>query len=475
MSKKMKKIVKIFIRSVLIFFIFLNLNCRDKGSIIEHEGNAYYVAITGSNSNPGSQEKPWVSPGFASRRLEPGDTLIISAGSYILSEYDGDIIMPRSGSENAYITIKGEVSPRPVLKGENNLICAITLSSYLIIENLEITSRGGSRFRDGIMQLDTPVRNVILRNINVHHIDEFGINIADIDNLTIEDCKITYTGFGSIGGPAGQKNGWQNVTVNRCDLSYNGHYYQGGSGPGPYARPDGFGIEPSSGPIEIMYSTACHNRGDGFDSKAANTYIHNCTAANNSCDGIKLWAGDSKIENCLIYGTGDGTGGASPWAGIVIDGEKDGDNFEIINVTLHDNPKRQAYPMYIGYDRYADINVAMRNCIVANGYGVAYFGPRVSPVIEYNLFYRPGSNEQVEANGRIYSKGDIQKGELGSGNIVSDPLFISPAWGKTGNYHLQLGSPAIDAGTSLGAPAIDLEGNLRPAGAGYDIGAYEKQ
>lgn len=100
----MKKIVKIFIRSVLIFFIFLNLNCRDKGSIIEHEGNAYYVAITGSNSNPGSQEKPWASPGFASRRLEPGDTLIISAGSYILSEYDGDIIMPRSGSENAYIS-----------------------------------------------------------------------------------------------------------------------------------------------------------------------------------------------------------------------------------------------------------------------------------------------------------------------------------------------------------------------------------
>jgi hypothetical protein len=458
----------------LILLLFFSINCKNRGSSGE-VGIFYYVAETGSNSNTGTKENPWATPGYASRQLVPGDTLVILEGTYILSEYDADIIMPGSGTQNAYITIKGEANNRPVLKGKNNLSSAIALSSYLKIENLEITSRTGAQFRDGILQVDTPVRNVILRNLYIHHIDEFGIDIADIDNLTIEDCEITYTGFGSIGGPAGQGSGWENVVINRCNLSYNGHYYQGGPGPGPYARPDGFGIEPSSGPIEIMYSTAAHNRGDGFDSKAGNTYIHNCIAGNNSCDGIKLWAGDSKIENCLIYGTGNGIGGSSPWAGIVIDGEKNGDKFEIINVTLHDNPQRQAYPMYIGYDRYADIDVSMRNCIVANGYGLAYFGPRVSVIIEHNLFYRPGSIEQVEANDRIYTTADILNGELGTGNIVKDPLFISPAWGKTGDYHLQQGSPAVDTGTPVGAPAIDLAGNARPAGNGYDIGAYEKQ
>jgi hypothetical protein len=35
------------------------------------------------------------------------------------------------------------------------------------------------------------------------------------------------------------------------------------------------------------------------------------------------------------------------------------------------------------------------------------------------------------------------------------------------------GSPAIDKGTALLAPAIDLAGALRPRGAGFDIGAYE--
>ncbi len=42
-----------------------------------------------------------------------------------------------------------------------------------------------------------------------------------------------------------------------------------------------------------------------------------------------------------------------------------------------------------------------------------------------------------------------------------------------GTYRLQTGSPAIDAGTSGGAPAIDIEGNRRPCWNGIDIGAYE--
>ena len=36
-----------------------------------------------------------------------------------------------------------------------------------------------------------------------------------------------------------------------------------------------------------------------------------------------------------------------------------------------------------------------------------------------------------------------------------------------------LGSPALDRGTSSGAPDHDLLGNFRPAGAGVDMGAFE--
>lgn len=61
-----------------------------------------------------------------------------------------------------------------------------------------------------------------------------------------------------------------------------------------------------------------------------------------------------------------------------------------------------------------------------------------------------------------------------NGNISADPLFSGVS-----DFRLQLGSPAIDAGTSVGAPPQDLESNPRPRDgnadgvASWDMGAYE--
>ncbi len=55
-------------------------------------------------------------------------------------------------------------------------------------------------------------------------------------------------------------------------------------------------------------------------------------------------------------------------------------------------------------------------------------------------------------------------------SLVATPamLFVG-----NGDYHLSMNSPAIDKGTSMKAPAADLDGNARPQGNGFDIGAYE--
>lgn len=54
-----------------------------------------------------------------------------------------------------------------------------------------------------------------------------------------------------------------------------------------------------------------------------------------------------------------------------------------------------------------------------------------------------------------------------SGNISADCLLDA-------TWHLGTGSLCIDAGIKTDAPALDFEGDTRPGGAGYDIGADEK-
>jgi len=79
----------------------------------------------------------------------------------------------------------------------------------------------------------------------------------------------------------------------------------------------------------------------------------------------------------------------------------------------------------------------------------------------------------------------VQLGQWEECSVAGQPDCIAYQWNPDtgeptawhrwldGDYHLQAGSPAIDAGTSEGAPATDIEGHGRPCGKGVDIGAYE--
>lgn len=64
----------------------------------------------------------------------------------------------------------------------------------------------------------------------------------------------------------------------------------------------------------------------------------------------------------------------------------------------------------------------------------------------------------------------IAGGYEGRENTAANPLFAAPA---SARYDLQSGSPCIDTGTADGAPAVDIQGLVRPQGSGYDMGAYE--
>jgi hypothetical protein len=107
------------------------------------------------------------------------------------------------------------------------------------------------------------------------------------------------------------------------------------------------------------------------------------------------------------------------------------------------------------------------NGSLANVSDTIVWGNTLSPVV-------PGADMQVgqfaTANVDHSDLGDVQEpfGGVfndGGGNVSLDPLLVA--------FKLPAGSPLIDAGTCVGAPPTDIEGDPRPTGAGCDIGADE--
>ena len=109
------------------------------------------------------------------------------------------------------------------------------------------------------------------------------------------------------------------------------------------------------------------------------------------------------------------------------------------------------------------------NNIIANntiGLMTEFGTPAENPTWSHNLVFGNGTDYQNLSN---------QTGL--NGNISADPLFLDPS----GNFHLQSGSPAIDAGENAAPslPATDFDGNPRIGDgnnggtATVDMGAYE--
>ena len=66
---------------------------------ISAQGNEYYVAPGGSDSNPGTEAQPWQTIQKAADTLVAGDTVYIKAGTY-----QERVIVRNSGNAGNYIT-----------------------------------------------------------------------------------------------------------------------------------------------------------------------------------------------------------------------------------------------------------------------------------------------------------------------------------------------------------------------------------
>lgn len=87
------------------------------------------------------------------------------------------------------------------------------------------------------------------------------------------------------------------------------------------------------------------------------------------------------------------------------------------------------------------------------------------------IFYDPPSaGPELGGGGYTVNFSDIRGGFAGTANVN-----LNPNWVGSNDFHFTITSPlaVVDGGTVAGA-AIDLDGNSRPFGAAYAMGAYEE-
>ncbi len=123
-------------------------------------------------------------------------------------------------------------------------------------------------------------------------------------------------------------------------------------------------------------------------------------------------------------------------------------------------------------------NVSVVHNVFADiAYHGAGFRDGATGFVWNNIFYNAGSNYWASDGGTVEgshnilfsSDGNVDPADFPSDLVNIDPRMIDPA---NDDYHIPFISPAVDAGLNV-AITVDLEGNMRPQGKGYDIGAYE--
>ncbi|MFC1890302.1 right-handed parallel beta-helix repeat-containing protein [Thermodesulfobacteriota bacterium] len=229
------------------------------------------------------------------------------------------------------------------------------------------------------------------------------------------------------------------------------------------------------------------NEGGGIVILDADPTIMNCRIQDNSASdaggGIYCVNGDPTIMNCTISGNlvsqSTGVGGAmycrqsSPRltnciisenkaVGFMYSGIVFGESCSpvITNCTIFGNGSNYSEDT-CGILLWSNCTAQITNCIIWEDLPIDMVG------LDY------------ESSTVMVSYSDIKGGENGvqvcpdcvlnwlEGNIDADPRFVG-----SGNYHLLPSSPCINAGTDAGI-YTDIDGNIRPQGGGFYMGAYE--
>lgn len=191
-----------------------------------------------------------------------------------------------------------------------------------------------------------------------------------------------------------------------------------------------------------------------YDIYYFNNIISNCEYSYEQFYGVGVTVDGIYFENNTCTNAGGGWSHNQRWDGPMAKHIRWGDhtNVTVSDVYIRNNIFDESTENIIGISTLADVNKMNLdyNCYyttAGNLVNISIPGPDIT----YTL--AQFSNWQTDYSQDTHS-------------IASDPLLDS-------DYRLLAGSPCIDAGADLTDVRDDYEGNPRPIGSGWDIGAYE--
>ena len=416
-------------------------------------GVTYYVSPSGDDASPGTITDPWATIQHAAEVLVAGDTLFIRGGTY-----NESIEVANSGDATyGHIVLSAYPGEQPIIDGtgseaSNGLI--MSGKSYIRLLGLEIRNWSGNavwlEYCDHIEISDCEVAHAF-----------YGIGLLAIHDFELNRVTIHHFDLYGFDASAEGSNVCYNGVLNDC-IAHTGR--------DPQQNVDGFALGHGDQHHFTLNRCITHDVFDGFDSGADNTDVtfNRCLAYDNWNTGFKVW-GHTQMANCVCYHNGE-TNVELDWSGTPK------------TATLQNCTFVDAGTFNIWVENSQD-TLYMYNCIVAGGdnIGLAFEQMGVAGYQgDYNIFHNDDAERAIEVGYEDeFSLSEVSAGQWAAyGGQDTHSLAVTDVGTLFGslsawNLHLCPGSVAIDSGMAQGAPQEDHDGNARPQGAGYDIGAYE--
>lgn len=250
------------------------------------------------------------------------------------------------------------------------------------------------------------------------------------------------------------------------------------NGNGTASESNGMEVSGLSGTVTISHSTANNNTNDGFNiHNEAIVNIDSSTSTNNGVDGVGAdgdgfsWHTNSQgsLTNSYAWDnkksaiTNIGTSSVSVYNSVFGHGSTAGTNalvtvIEEAAMSFYNNTLVNTEQVGTGISLESIETVTVRNNIIYGfDTGISKSSGAINTTEDYNIVYNAGT-AAVSGTGFV----------LGANSLTSDPQLTDVA---AGDYTLQAGSPAVNAGTDSLCSSVDKIGQSRSDGC--DIGAYE--